>query len=82
MSVDNALNELADSMAQARSFAECDFRLGLEAGQNIMSPPHKKALSSWTIYYNSTINLCAQIVNNLYPIVEQCETIDAENLKL
>ena len=82
MSVNNALNELADLMEQACLLAECDIRLGLEAGQNVMSPPHKKALSSWTIYYNSTINLCAQIVNNLYPIVEQCETIDAENLKL
>ena len=81
MSVNNALNELADSIAQACSFAECDFRLGLEEGQIVMSPSRKKALISWTIYYNSTINPCAQIVNNLMPIVEQCETIDTENLK-
>ena len=81
MSVNNALNELADLMIQARSFAECDFRLGLEEGQIVMSPPRKKALTLWTIYYNSTINPCAQIVNNLMPILEQCETIDAENLK-
>ena len=81
MTGNNALNELADSMAQARSFAECDFRLGLEEGQIVMSPPRKKALTSWTIYYNSTINPCTQIVNNLMPIMEQCETVDAENLK-
>ena len=59
MTVNDALVELADLMAQARSFAECDFRLGLEAGQNVMSPPRKKALASWMLYYNSTINLFA-----------------------
>ena len=75
------LNELADSMANARSFAECDFRLGLEEGQVVMSPPRKKALTSWKIFYNCTINPCAQIVNNLMPIVEQCEIVDADNLK-
>ena len=46
MSVNNALGELASSMAQARSFAECDFRLGLEEGQIVMSPPRKKNLAS------------------------------------
>ena len=49
------LNELADSMANARSFAECDFRLWLEEGQVVMSPPRKKALESWTIFYNSRL---------------------------
>ena len=65
------LNKLADSIANARSFAECDFRLGLEEGQVVMSPPRKKPLVSWTIFYNSTINPYAQIVNNLMPILEQ-----------
>ena len=73
------LNNLADSMANALSFEECDFRLGLEEGQTVMSPPRKKALASWTIYYNSTINPCAQIVNNFMPIVEQCEIVDTDN---
>ena len=81
MTINNALFELADSMAQARSFAESDFRLGLEEGTTMMSPPRKKALASWTLYYNATINPCAQIVNNLYPIVKQCEAIDADILK-
>ena len=81
MSVDNAMNELADLMAQACLFAECDFRLWLEEGQIVLSPPRKKALASWTIYYNSTINPSAQVVNNLMPLLEQCEVIDAENLK-
>ena len=63
MTIDNALFELANLMAQARSFAECDFKLGSEE-DTVMSPPRKKALSSWTLYYNATIDPCAQIVNN------------------
>lgn len=80
MTINNALFDLADSMAQARSFAESDFKLGSEA-DSVMSPPHKKALSFWTLYYNATINPCAQIVSNLYPIIEQCEVLDADLLK-
>ena len=81
MTINNALFELADLMAQARSFTESAFRLGFEEGITVMSPPRKKDLSSWTLYYNATINPCAQIVNNLYPIVEQCEAINADLLK-
>ena len=47
----------------------------------MMSLPRKKALASWTLYYISSINPCAQIVNNLYPIVEQCEASDPDTLK-
>ena len=46
MSHNNALGELADSMAKAREFAECDFRMGLVEGENVLSPPHKKALAT------------------------------------
>ena len=81
MTIDNALFELANSMAPAHSFAESNLKLGLEEGETVFSPPHKKALASWSLYYNSTINPCAQIVNNLYPIVEQCEALDADMLK-
>ena len=81
MTIDNALFELADSMAQGGSFPESNFRFGLEEGETVFSPPRKKALASWSLYYNSIINPCAQIVNNLYPIVEQCEALDADLLK-
>ena len=80
MTINNALFELADSMAQAWSYAESDFKLGSEA-ESVMIPPCKKALSSWTLYYNATINPCSQIVSKLYPIVEQCEVLDADLLK-
>ena len=63
----DALGELAASMAQARAFTECDFRKGLVEGKNIMSPPRKKALATWQIYYNSAINPLAMVLNNLMP---------------
>ena len=81
MTVNDALFSLADSMAAAPSFAESNFRLGVDEKETVFSPPRKKALASWSLYYNSTINPCAQIVNNLYPIVEQCEALDADLLK-
>ena len=81
MAIDDALFLLADSMVAACSFAESNFRFGVDEKETVFSPPCKKALASWSLYYNSTINPCAQIVNNLYPIVEQCEALDAELLK-
>ena len=67
----NALGELATSMAKAHAFAECNFQMGLAEGENtVMSPPRKKALATWQIYFNSTINPLAQVVNNLLPLLE------------
>ena len=37
MTIDNALFELADSMAQAHSFAESNFRFGLEEGKTVLA---------------------------------------------
>merc|ERR1712098_496497 len=51
-------------------------------GKNIMSPPRKEALTTWQIFYNSTINPSAQVVNNLMPLLEQCEAIDTETWKV
>ena len=81
MAINDALFLLADSTAAACSFAESNFRFGLDENETVFSPPRKKALASWSLYYNSTINPCAQIVSNLYPIIEQCDTIDADTLK-
>ena len=67
MSHNNALGELADSMAKARKFPEGDFRLGLAEGETVFSPPRKKALATWQIYYNSAISPPATVRNNLMP---------------
>ena len=76
-----ALGELASSMAKAREFAKCDFQMGTEEGETIMSLPHKRALTTWQTYYHTTINGTGQIVNRLLPLIEQCEAKDADSLK-
>ena len=79
----NALGELTTSMAQAHAFAECNFQMGSEEGETtVMSPPLKRALASWQIYYNLTINPSGQVVNRLLPLLEQCEAIYTELLKV
>ena len=51
--------------------------MGLVEGKNtVMSPPRKRALATWQIYYNLTINPSGQVVNRLLPLLEQCEAID------
>ena len=79
----NALGELATSMAQAHAFTECDFQMGSEEGETtVMSPPRKRALATWQTHYHLTINPTGQVVNRLLPLLEQCEVIDAESLKI
>ena len=53
MTVNDALFLLADSMAVAPSFAESNFRLGVDEKETVLSPPRKKALASWSLYSNA-----------------------------
>ena len=82
MSYNNALGELADSMAKAHEFAEYDFRMGLAEGETVFSLTRKKALATWQIYYNSAISPPLTVLNNLMLLLEQCETIDSDTLKV
>ena len=50
-----------------------------EASAN--SPTRKSALDSWTNYYRSLLIKPGQIVQQLYPTIGQCETLDADTLK-
>ena len=59
----DALGDLAGSMAKAREFVECNFWMGTEEGENIMTPPRKRALATWQTYYHTTINGTGQIVH-------------------
>ena len=52
----DALGDLALSMGKAHEFVECNFWMGTEEGENIMSPPRKRALATWQTYYHTTIN--------------------------
>ena len=77
----DALGELAGSMAKAREFAKCNFQMGIEEGETIMSLPCKRALVTWQTYYHTTINGTGEIVNRLLPLIQQCEAINADSLK-
>ena len=50
MAINDAFFGLSDAMAVARSFAESNFRLGADENETVFSPPHKKALASWSLY--------------------------------
>ena len=75
------LGDLALSMGKAHEFVECNFRIGTEEGENIMSPPRKRVLATWQTYYHTTINGTGQIVNRLLPLIQQCKAINADSLK-
>ena len=75
------LDDIVRTMDKAREFIECDFMLGSEGGESVMSPPHKQALATLQSFYHTTINGPGQIVNRLLPIVRQCEAVEADSLK-
>ena len=49
MAIDDALFLFANSMVAARSFAESNFRFGVDEKETVFRPPHKKALYCTTI---------------------------------
>ena len=55
--------------------------MGTEEGETIMSPPRKRALTTWQTYYHTTINGTGQIVNRLLPLIQQCKAINPDSLK-
>ena len=77
----NPLDDVVRTMEKAREFIECDFVLGAEVGDSVISPPHKHDLAAWQSFYHSTINGPGQIVNRLLPIVGQCEAVEADSIK-
>ena len=50
------LDDVVRTMDKAREFIECDFMLGSEGGESVMSPPRKQALATWQSFYYTTIN--------------------------
>ena len=68
-------------MGKARELVTCNFLLGSEGGESVMSLPCKQALATWQSFYHTTINGPGQIVNCLLPIIRQCEAVEADSLK-
>ena len=69
----------SDAFARANEFLEVTgFNFG-EASAN--SPNRKSAMDSWTNYYRSLLMKPGQVVQLLYPVIGQCESLEAEDLK-
>ena len=59
----DTLEDIAQTIGKAREFVECNFQMGTEEGENIMSPPRKRAQATWQSFYHTTINGPGQIVH-------------------
>ena len=76
------LDQMAETFSKIKEFMEVGgFTLGATENDGAPSPPKKAALNTWTNYYRSLINRPGQVVQKFYPVIAQCEAIDAETLK-
>ena len=70
---------LSDAFAKANEFSEVTgFTFGDDSAN---SPTRKSAMDSWTNYYRSLVMKPGQVVQLLYPVIGQCESLEADNLK-
>ena len=76
---EEGIGGLSDAFAKANEFLEVTgFTFGEESAN---SPTRKSAMDSWTNYYRSLLMKPGQVVQLLYPVIGQCESLDAEDLK-
>ena len=80
MAADEDIDDMAATFGKIKEFMEEDFSLGM-AENAVPSPPKKLALNTWTNYYRHLINKPGQVIQKLYPIIDQCEAVDSETLK-
>ena len=79
---DDEIGGIADAFAKAKEFLEVtSFQFGEASTSTSNSPTRKSSLASWTNYYRSLVMKPGQIVQQLYPTISQCETLEAEVLK-
>ena len=80
---DNALEDIAVTLAKCHYFVDSTFTMGVGEGkEGVMSPPRKAALATWKLYYHSIVNVPGCIIQRLLPLVCQCEAVDADTLKM
>ena len=76
---DDEIGGFTDAFAKANEFMEVT---GFNFGEaSTTSPTRKSSLDSWTNYYRSLLMKPGQILQQLYPTIGQCETLDADTLK-
>ena len=75
------LISLAKTLARAKEFALCKFKLlaDMEEGA-VMSPPMKVALAVWSYKYCALINVPAKTLDKLLPLLLQCQQYSADEL--
>ena len=79
---DDEVGGITDAFSKAKEFLEVtSFNFGKATASAPNSPTRKSSLASWTNYYWSLMMKPGQIVQQLYPTITQCETLDAETLK-
>ena len=73
------IGRFSDAFPKAHEFLEVTgFNFG---GASPNSPTRKSAMDSWTNYYRSLLIKPGQVVQLLYPVIGQCESLEAEDLK-
>ena len=77
------LDQITKIFGKVKEFMEVEgFILGpLEANEVVTSPNRKAAIKKWTNFYRSLVIKPCHIIQKLYPVIAQCEAIDAETLK-
>ena len=79
---DEKIGGIANAFTKAKEFLEVtSFNFGEASASTPNSPTRKSSLASWTNYYRSLMMKPGQIVQQLYPTISQCETLDAKTLK-
>ena len=79
---DDEIGGIADAFTKAKEFLEVtSFKFGKASASASNSPTRKSSLASWTNHYRSLMMKPGQIVQQLYPTISQCETLDADILK-
>ena len=79
---EDEIGGIADAFTKAKEFLEVtSFQFGEASASTSNSPTRKSSLASWTNYYRTLVMKLGQIVQQLYPTISQCETLEAKVLK-
>ena len=72
------LDQINETFGKVREFMEVGrFSLGQLENNEALSPNRHAALNTWTNYYQSLVMKPGHIVKRLYPVIAQCETVNA-----
>ena len=77
------LLSLAKTLARAKEFTSCKFKLSADMEEGtVMSPPRKAALAVQSNKYCGLINVPSKTLDKLLPRFLQCQQYSADKLKM